>query len=120
MLPGAILGGLNFIPTEIGFGLMIGLFDESPLAFALGQNRKWGIFGGIAECVGMPTTGITTEGESFLANLAFFSGIFPCCPDPAGGKIGGQVTTVGGANGQRFPGQAWLVTDLVNAVGMWT
>ncbi len=53
MLPSQVLGRLDFIPAEIGLGLAIGLFDEGALAFALGQNGQWGIFGRIAEAEGI-------------------------------------------------------------------
>ena len=40
MLPSTIVGRLNFIPTKLRFGVTIGLFDERPLTFTLGENKK--------------------------------------------------------------------------------
>jgi hypothetical protein len=42
VFPGQPFGGLEFIPTNLGFGILNTAFDEEPLGFAASKNLKRG------------------------------------------------------------------------------
>src|SRR5271165_137963 len=103
MLPGEVLGGLNFVPAEIGFGFLVGALDEKALTLASGQNGQRRISGSVAEAIVAFAVLVSAHHQPFFAGMEGFVLILPGRPDAAGGKVGGQLTALSGTHGQGLP-----------------
>jgi len=91
MFPGKGFSCLNIVPAEIGFGFLVGAFDEKALAFTPCQNRPWGIGGGVGEAIVAFAIAVAAHDQGFFAKIVFFVLILPNGTYPAGGKVGSQL-----------------------------
>src|SRR5262245_14957989 len=98
MFPSEILDGLDLIPTELGFGVLVGAFDKEALALAFCQDGERSMGWRIAERVVAFAVVVTPQDQPFLPNVMASGVILPHGPDTAGGKLGGQLAAICGAN----------------------
>src|SRR5712691_9079486 len=69
MLPGEILGGLDLIPAEFGFSILVGAFDEEALALALCQDGERGVVWRVAEGIITFSVTVPAHDQPFLPNM---------------------------------------------------
>src|SRR5260370_8310979 len=83
MFPSEIFGGLNFVPAEIGFGFLVGRFDEKALTLACCQNGQRRISGSVAEAIVAFAVLVSAHDHPFFSDMAGFSLILPHLPNPS-------------------------------------
>src|SRR5258708_527509 len=119
MLPSEKFGGLDFIPTEFGFGILVGTLNEKTLTFARCQDHQRGGGGCIGKCIITATILVTTQNKPFFAALLLVLVIKVNRPDSAGSKLGGQCTALGTTKGQGLPNCPFIIPQVVGSIGFW-
>jgi hypothetical protein len=112
MLPGAILGGLEFIPTEFTLGILIAVFDEKAMGLAPGHGLERRVERCLAEGEGQLLAAGCALGADEQPLLAW--GVVDQRPDPTAGKLSRQPPPFTGAQGPGRPFQRGVSQEVSN------